>query len=232
GIASLFSNIIAVVLFVKMRWASLNLNAIPRRHLLSVLLGGAGLAFAQAVPVGWLAEILNVPDWLTDIFNMSMNDFWGIIAICIGAPVAEELIFRGAIQRTLHKKVGPIAAIVIAAAIFGVIHMNPVQVFGAFLMGLVLGWLYYRTGSVWPGIVFHAVNNTLSTILGQIFGVDAKLIDMTGSNTATTIALIVSIAGFILLFTQLNGLFKFYRPTFWLEKEEKTDDIALQATQE
>ena len=51
-------------------------------------------------------------------------------------------------------------AIVISALIFGVIHLNPVQiVFGA-LYGLLLGWLAWRTGSLLPSIVVHVANNT------------------------------------------------------------------------
>ena len=68
------------------------------------------------------------------------------------APLVEELLFRGAIQGyMLREGMKPLNAILIASAIFGTVHMNPIQVPFAFAIGLIFGWLYYSTGSVIPG---------------------------------------------------------------------------------
>ena len=53
----------------------------------------------------------------------------------------------------------PCVAIAFSALLFGVVHMNWAQGFHGFIMGLLLGWLYYRTGSMMPGIIVHWVNN-------------------------------------------------------------------------
>ena len=58
-------------------------------------------------------------------------------------------------------------AILITALIFGVIHINPAQVVNAFFLGLLLGWLFYRTGSLWPSICAHILNNSLSVLLSK-----------------------------------------------------------------
>ena len=70
-------------------------------------------------------------------------------------------------------------AIMISAAIFGVVHANLAQFVNALLMGLLLGWMYYRTKSLVPGILLHWVNNTMAYVLANIMPQsDGKLIDL------------------------------------------------------
>ena len=81
------------------------------------------------------------------------------------APLVEELLFRGAIQgHLLRKGMKPLNAILIASAVFGIVHMNPIQIPFAFAIGMIFGWLYYRTGSVVPGMIGHFINNSIATI--------------------------------------------------------------------
>ena len=107
---------------------------------------------------------------------------WGYVAVGILAPLAEEVVFRGAILRTLlgiMSKKNHWVAIMISAAIFGVVHANLAQFINALLMGLILGWMYYRTGSLVPGILLHWVNNTMAYVLANIMPQsDGKLIDL------------------------------------------------------
>ena len=58
----------------------------------------------------------------------------------------------------------PLNAILIASAIFGIVHMNPIQIPFAFAIGMIFGWLYYRTGSVVPGIIGHFINNSIACL--------------------------------------------------------------------
>ena len=70
-------------------------------------------------------------------------------------------------------------AIIISAALFGLAHFNAAQFINALLMGLLLGWMYYRTGSLVPGILLHWVNNTMAYVLANIMPQsDGKLIDL------------------------------------------------------
>ena len=98
-------------------------------------------------------------------------------------PIAEEIVFRGAIQHTLQVALGkryPWIAIVISALIFGFIHFNLAQGVHAFVIGLFLGWMYYRTGSILPGFVFHWVNNSVAYLMFNLLPEmnDGKLIDL------------------------------------------------------
>ena len=116
------------------------------------------------------------------IFTSLMKEPWGYVAVGILAPLAEEVVFRGAILRTLMgimSKKNHWVAIMISAAIFGVVHANLAQFVNALLMGLLLGWMYYRTKSLVPGILLHWVNNTMAYVLTNIMPQsDGKLIDL------------------------------------------------------
>ena len=116
------------------------------------------------------------------IFTSLMKEPWGYVAIGILAPLAEEVVFRGAILRTLlgiMSKKNHWVAIMISAAIFGVVHANLAQFVNALLMGLLLGWMYYRTKSLVPGILMHWVNNTMAYVLNNLMPQsDGKLIDL------------------------------------------------------
>ena len=108
-----------------------------------------------------------IPDIMKQEFDQLMSSGAGIAVICLFGPFIEELLFRGSIQKLLLKDHSPMKAILITALIFVVIHINPAQVVNAFFLGLLLGWLFYRTGSLWPSICAHILNNSLSVLLSK-----------------------------------------------------------------
>ena len=127
---------------------------------LSIPLIVAGMLF-----INLCSEFIGLPDLMQDTFHGMSRNVFGIISIAIMAPLVEELLFRGAIQGyMLRKGMKPLHAILIASAIFGIVHMNPIQIPFAFAIGMIFGWLYYRTDSVVPGIVGHFINNSIACI--------------------------------------------------------------------
>lgn len=75
------------------------------------------------------------------------------------APVAEEWLFRGLVQRPLERRAGAAGAIALAAALFAAAHVLP-RVFPLlFLLGVVLGYVAWATRSIWPPVVLHAGHN-------------------------------------------------------------------------
>lgn len=115
--------------------------------------------------------LYDLPENYNELFKSMMGHDLGFLAIGILAPLAEEMVFRGAILRTLLSAFGKQRrwlAIGITALLFAVIHGNLAQGFGAFFLGLLIGWMYYRTGSIVPGVVFHWVNNSIAVILYRI----------------------------------------------------------------
>ena len=139
-----------------------------------------------------MEKLLNGPAWVT------------LISVSVFAPFFEEWLCRGIVLRGLLKKVGPVWAIIISALFFALIHMNLWQAVPAFLMGIVFGYVYYKTGSLKLTMLMHCVNNTMAFIVSRI----PSLKDMeyfadvlspwayAGVYTAACIALI---CGFIIL---------------------------------
>lgn len=81
---------------------------------------------------------------------------------CVAAPLLEELFFRGILLKGLLRNYRPAVAIGQSALLFGLLHLSPAQSIATALMGLVLGWLYYRTRSVTLCIGLHMLNNLLA----------------------------------------------------------------------
>ena len=88
----------------------------------------------------------------------------GILYGSVFGPLAEEIGFRGVpLGGLLKTRCRPWLAILISAFAFGLLH-GFVGFMGAMLFGIILGWLYWRTGSIIPCIIIHIVNNSLSFI--------------------------------------------------------------------
>ncbi len=103
--------------------------------------------------------------------QLTQGNFWlNLLSVSIFAPLFEEWLCRGMVLRGLLQKVKlkPVWAIVISAAFFALIHMNPWQAIPAFLMGCVFGIAYYRTGSLKLTMFMHFVNNTFALVVGHI----------------------------------------------------------------
>jgi membrane protease YdiL (CAAX protease family) len=104
---------------------------------------------------------LSVQKFFEEVFT---KDIFSIITIVIAAPILEEILCRGLILNGLLKNYSPRKAIIISALFFGLMHMNPWQAFPAFFGGLFIGWVYYKTQSVIPGMIIHATNNAASSL--------------------------------------------------------------------
>ena len=83
------------------------------------------------------------------------------------APITEEVIFRGALLRRMlqSSKFSPWLAIVCSALLFSVGHVFSVMIINALFIGLLFGWLYYKTRSLLLTISLHLVNNILYSIV-------------------------------------------------------------------
>jgi membrane protease YdiL (CAAX protease family) len=86
------------------------------------------------------------------------------IVVAIGAPIVEELFFRGLLQTAFTARYGPWIGIASSSVIFGAIHFEPLNVIVLSALGAVFGFVRYRTGSIWPSMIAHAINNTLAVI--------------------------------------------------------------------
>ena len=158
-----------------------------------------------------------IPEWsgwakeIADQANKQMEGLMGMpggyMVIAILPPVVEEMVFRGCVLKSLlrWKPRHRWTMIVLSALIFSFIHLNPVQMPHAFLIGILLGWLYMRTGSIVPGVVYHWANNTAAYVIFHVFYNPQSLTDIIGPGTRPMLlALLFSLCILIPALIQLN----------------------------
>lgn len=89
----------------------------------------------------------------------------GLIAVVAVLPgVVEELLFRGYVQSRLLVRWPPALAVGVSALIFSVAHLDPLHVLGVLPLGLWLGAVAWRAGSIWPAVLCHTVNNAVAVV--------------------------------------------------------------------
>ena len=100
------------------------------------------------------------------------------------------------ILRGLLTKMKPAWAIVLSALFFALIHFNPWQALNAFIIGLVMGYVYFKTGSLWLTMLIHFVNNGFAVICANIQSLKDYdfWIDMLGVSTYTVVYVIAVLA--------------------------------------
>lgn len=210
-LSSVVSSVILIALFVWRKWAPISRYYIQQKPwdvLIWAILAGLG----AILPLQWLYEQMNITmtDDVKHLFESIMGSRWGYLALGILAPVAEELVFRGAILRSLMNYFNhrlPWIPIVASALLFGAVHGNMAQFANAFTMGLLLGWLYCRTHSIVPGVVLHWVNNTVAYTMYKLMPEmnDGQLIDLFhGDNKLMYMGLFCSLLVLLPSLFQLN----------------------------
>ena len=178
------SSLLTILLFTLLRWTPVSRNWLASRPWL-VIVWVVLLTFGTILPAEWIYEQLQLamPEQTVALFQSIMREPWGYLVVGMLVPVAEELVFRGAVLRVLlnvFARRSHWIAIAISAVVFGIIHMNLAQGFHATLIGLLLGWMYYRTRSVFPGIVLHWINNTVAYVMFNLQPqlADGQLVDL------------------------------------------------------
>lgn len=172
-------SVLVIAVFLLARWTEVSPRWLLTRPW-AVLVWAVAAALGMMIPETWLMERMpELPNWIEDQQEMLMSDYWGYLAIGLLAPLAEEIVFRGAILRSLLGSMRPWTAIAVSALFFSLVHMNPAQMPFAFLAGLLLGWMYWRTGSILPGMAYHWANNSAAYILYRAYpDPDIKLVDL------------------------------------------------------
>ena len=210
-----FSSLLTIALYGALKWAPVSRSYL-RSKPWGVVCWIVFLALGSVLPLEWVYEriALTMPEGLAQLFDGVMKQPWGYAAIGLLVPVAEEMVFRGAILRRLISIFGDRwhwAAIAVSALIFGAMHGNLAQGLHAFIIGLILGWMYYRTKSIVPTVVFHWVNNTVAFVMFHMMPQmnDGKLIDLFhGNHTTMMLSLLFSLCIFLPALFQLTNRLK------------------------
>lgn len=194
-------SIVSIALFTVLKWSPVSRSFYDRRPwgvlfwsiLVSVGLILPSMYFQEVtMPDQWPDFIQQIIDQTEQTLSLVMSTTGGYAVVCLLAPIAEELVFRGAVLRTLlqWKPEHRWLMIMLSALLFALSHMNPAQFFHPLLIGLLLGWMYERTGSVLPGIIYHWVNNTVAYLLYHAYpSSDITIVDIFGSQGRVLMAI-------------------------------------------
>lgn len=150
----------------------------PRRSGL-IALGWRGFAFAPAVALfigGWIViygfsalySLLRVSTNADALARQAAYEpaivLAALIVSIVVAPVCEEVFFRGFLFTGLAQRMPVWAAVGVSAVVFGLAHADLGSFVPLVVIGVVLAVLRWRTGSLWPGILLHALNNAVAAI--------------------------------------------------------------------
>ncbi|MBR1593975.1 MAG: CPBP family intramembrane metalloprotease [Alloprevotella sp.] len=123
-----------------------------------------------SIALGFLTDPMNLDDGgSVALFEGMKGNVLCLLLLVVVGPLTEEVVFREGIQRTLRQAgFQPLTAILTSAALFAVIHGNLAQAVPAFGLGILLGYLYERTGDIRLSLVAHILNNAFA-ITGLFF---------------------------------------------------------------
>ncbi len=117
-----------------------------------------------------------------------------ILSLAVVAPLFEELLCRGVILESIRRKRGALMACFVSALIFGLMHFEARSSLNAFVIGILLGYLYLRTNSIFAPMLLHSVNNILAYFF-LLFGLaDKSVSDIITNNFAYTVVYGVAVA--------------------------------------
>lgn len=203
-----------VIVFMSTGWFKASRSYL-QSHPWGVMLWSGVAALGAIVPSLVLQGLL--PEWtgwakaMADETEQQLNGLMsqpgGYMVVALLPPLVEEMVFRGCVLRSLlqWKPERKWLMIALSAFLFALVHMNPAQLPHTFLIGLLLGWMYMRTGSIVPGVVYHWVNNTAAYAMFHVYHNPQTLQDIIGpGNLRLALALLFSLCILIPALLQLN----------------------------
>jgi membrane protease YdiL (CAAX protease family) len=101
-------------------------------------------------------------DQIFEIFSQLKHPIWFFFVGAIVAPLVEEIFFRGFLFQGFRQVYGWRTALLLSSAMFAAAHLDPVSLIPTFILGCVLAYVFHRSNSLWPGIMFHATINSMS----------------------------------------------------------------------
>lgn len=141
----------------------------PQTLLFALLLTPAATLLA-AIAAHLQGAGIEVPDSYRELMRRLIAADTGsdlLIAVLVFAAIpgiCEELLFRGFVLRGLAQRMSPRAAVVFSAILFGAFHFDLYRLLPTTLLGIILGWVAWRTGRLWPAMVLHVANNAIAVL--------------------------------------------------------------------
>ena len=190
-----------------------------------VLLMSLVLGFCALYAVDILSMPFNLPNNMAAVFDAMVKNKWGFLSIAIVGPIAEEVLMRRVILTEIAHATGKKWwGIFVSAFLFALIHGNPLQIFFALPAGILLGWLYCKTGRLIVPICVHIMNNSISFFTLK----SGEQSDMQFTDTWTQVILYACIAVTVALVIWFN----IYYSRHETDTALPIDDKAVQVIQD
>ncbi|MBQ8839950.1 MAG: CPBP family intramembrane metalloprotease [Clostridia bacterium] len=145
-------------------------------------------ALEYVLPASWYTSFED-----NSVFGMG-NQMIEMLSVCVVAPIYEEILFRGLIAKKLQSIMPSWFALILSSLLFGALHNGMIGFIYATICGGIMCLIYFKTGSLVPGILFHVAFNTTSTLV-----------------SGTTIPIFVFVLTTIVTIAELIYLFITYR---------------------
>ena len=145
------------------------------------------LAITPAIQwLGMINEKIPLPDFIRSfeqsqmelieqVLSVDTGILFNLVVLAITPAICEELLFRGYVQRQAERSMGIAGGVLFSGIIFGLYHLRLSQALPLCVLGIYLAWLVWRTGSLWPAIIVHFVNNAIAIAMGAYISRDAEL---------------------------------------------------------
>jgi membrane protease YdiL (CAAX protease family) len=118
---------------------------------------------AQALGLHQSKDVL---EKLPDLFGKGFGGFLlAVLVVAIIAPIVEELFFRGFVYASFRQSWGVATAAILSSVLFALFHQDPFTYIPIMVIGIALALLYENTGSIWPSVMLHSLNNLISVVM-------------------------------------------------------------------
>ena len=170
--------IVPLIVFLKFKklplFHSVRLKVLKYSTIKSIILFSTGLIILSDEVDRIIQLFIPTPEYVLDLnYLLKPDSFLGaillFIAVVILAPLGEEIVFRGFLQQILEKHWKDVTrAILFTSLIFSLIHMNPYWFVQIYFLGVILGFLAWKTKSIIAPLILHSLNNSMALLLSSL----------------------------------------------------------------
>lgn len=161
----------------------------------AVILGAPATLITSTAIIRLSNFLFPVPERMLEAFGRQIVPqdvpFWQILLLITVAPgICEELAFRGVLLHGLRKRFAPWQLVLVTSIIFGLFHMSLFRILPTASLGVVLAVVTLLTGSIFPAMLWHAVNNGFAILMGRE-GIDITALDWGQTAAAAVVTVLV-----------------------------------------
>ena len=190
------------------------------------LLIGLGASIIASYAAAGLQTVLGsvgigitMPEYETPVSIPGMILY--VIVVAVAPAFIEEIVFRGIVMQSL-RRFGDIFALVASSLMFGIFHLNLVQMPYAFIMGLCIGYFVMRSGSLRVGILVHFVNNGVAVAFEFLYPYMTEKAWYLANTVYNLIVVILSVIAIAVLLMKYKDMFRFEQKEEHLTPGQKT----------